>query len=109
MAHPAPTEKFLTDAERETLNAAEQILINTLVPAEVLMFSLHHGWKQMSATYFTPNNVQHSQLWNPEDSTLAGKVAHALSIRADENGRADQIRADRIAQLKTELDALVSA
>jgi len=99
----------LTPHERETLNAAEQILVGLMLPGEVFMLSLHQGWSSMSAAYFTPNDVQHSSLWVPEDCTLAGKVDKALALRADEEGRADQIKADRVAALKAELASLADA
>lgn len=98
--------RVLTEAERATLNDAEQILVNLLVPNEVLMLSLHHGWESFSATYFSPSKAQHGSMWVPEDRTLAGKVSHALALRADEEGRADQIKAERVASLKAELAAL---
>jgi hypothetical protein len=96
----------LTDGERETLNAAERILVGLLVPNEVMMFSLHSGWAGMSMSYFTPNKVQHTSVYVPEDNTLAGKVDKALALRADEENRADEIKAKRVAALKAELAAL---
>lgn len=96
----------LTQAERDTLNAAEQILVNMLVSDEVLMFSLHHGWEGISLTYFTPNKAQHGWLQARDDHTFAGKIDRALEIRAAEEGNADHIKAERIAALKAELAAL---
>jgi hypothetical protein len=96
----------LTPAEREVLNDAERILIGLLQPKEVLMFSLHHGWRGISVSYFTPYGVQHGMLSAREDPTLAGKVQRAIAIRADEEGRAEQMKAERVATLKAELQAL---
>lgn len=97
----------LTDHQRDTLNAAEQILRDMLVPGEVLMTSLHAGWASLSVSYFTPNQVQHSSLWRPNAGKLADKIDYALELRADEEGRAEQIKAKRIATLKAELDGLI--
>jgi hypothetical protein len=96
----------LTDQQRETLNAAEQILRDMLVANEVLMFSLHAGWDGMSVSYFTPNRVQYTSLWRTGAVNLADKIDYALELRADEAGRADQIKAQRIAKLKAELATL---
>lgn len=93
----------LTDQQRDTLNESEQILVDLLVPGEVLMFSLHAGWKNISTSYFTPNRVQHTSLWQPGIDRLASKIDYALELRADEEGRAEQIKADRVAKLKAEL------
>ncbi len=99
----------LTDQQRETLNAAEQILVDLLVSGEVLMFSLHAGWTSVSTTYFTPNHVQHTSLWRDGCKALADKIDYALELRADEEGRAEQIKADRVAKLKAELADLTAA
>ena len=93
----------LTDEQRETLNAAEQILVDLLVPGEVLMCSLHAGWAGMSTSYFTPNHVQHTPLWRDGCKALADKIDYALELRADEEGRAEQVKAERVAALKAEL------
>jgi hypothetical protein len=57
--------------------------------------------------------VQHTSLWRPGCDRLADKIDYALELRADEEGRAEQIKAKRIASLKAELadltDAQVSA
>ncbi len=98
----------LTDQQRDTLNAAEQILVNLLVPGEVLMFSLHAGWTSMSISYFTPNHVQHTSLWRDGCKALADKIDYALELRADEEGRAEQIKAARVAALKAELADLTA-
>lgn len=93
----------LTAAERETLNAAEQILIEHFSTAgDVLMFSLHQGWSDLSICYFTPCGVQHGSVY-PEDWTLAGKLTHCLQLRAEEEARKDQAKADRIDRLRKEL------
>lgn len=100
----------LTQAERDTLNAAEQILIKHLIASkESLMISLHHGWKAMELSYFTPSGAQHTWVEDFDDATFAGKISKALAIRADEDGRADQIKAQRIAKLKAELASLDAA
>ncbi len=100
----------LTQAERDTLNAAEQILLRKLaVPGEVVMTSLHAGWQNVSVSYFTPNHVHHTSLWRPGCETLADKIDYALELKAGEEGRAEQIKRERIAKLKAELDALETA
>jgi len=96
----------LSQEDRDTLNAAEQILIKAVADGGVIMTSLHSGWDSSSVSYFTPRGVQHTSLWVPEDRTLAGKVEKALAIKADEAGRADEIKVKRIADLKAELAAL---
>ncbi|ANI79042.1 hypothetical protein [Sphingobium sp. EP60837] len=94
----------LTQADRDTLIAAEQILVRALKhDSEVLMFSLHGRWEAMSATYFTPSEKQHSFL---SGVTLADKIDECLAIRADEEGRADEIRAERVERLRQELASL---
>lgn len=96
----------LTQAERDTLNAAEQILIKIVANGGVIMTSLHKGWDTTSVTYFTPGNTQHTSIYNRADQSLAGKIDKCLALRAEEEGRAEQIKAERIARLKTELAAL---
>lgn len=98
----------LTDQQRETLNAAEKILVDLLVPGEVLMFSLHAGWASMSTSYFTPNHVQHTSLWRSGCKAIADKIDYALELRADEEGRGEQIKADRVAKLRAELADLTA-
>ena len=99
--------KQLTAKERKTLNEAEQILKDRfVVPGESLLFSFHAGWEGVSTTYFTPKKVQHGQVWDPEDRTLAGKIAVCIGIRMDEEGRAEQIKAERIERLRKELSDL---
>lgn len=99
----------LTPEQRDTLNAAEQILRELLVPGEVIMTSLHAGWESLSVSYFTPNHVQHTSLWRAGCNSLADKIDYALQLRADEEGRADQLKAVRIATIKAELAALEQA
>ena len=100
----ATQPNYFTEAERGTLNAAEQIITKRFgANSEVLMFSFHAGWEGISVTYFSPNNVQTGGVWPAEDRTLAGKLNECLTIRADEEGRADQIRDQRIEQLRAEL------
>lgn len=100
----------LTQAERRTLNAAEKVLMKQLVgPKEVFMFSLHHGWTAIEMTYFSPNGQQHTWVGDFEDPSFAGKIDKALSIRDNEDGRADEIKAKRVAELKAELARLEPA
>ena len=97
----------LTSEQRETLNAAEQILIGLLRDKnETLMFSLHHGWEGLSVTYFTPFRQQHSSIWNSDDPTLAGKINRALEYRAAEDARPDVAKTARVARLRAELAKL---
>ena len=98
----------LTDEQRKTLNDAEQIMREFFDrKSESFLISFHAGWKEFSICYFTPNKVQHSSLWQPEcDNTFADKIAYALELRADEDGRADQIKAERVEKLREELAAL---
>lgn len=94
----------LTAKERKALNDAEQVLKDRFViPGESLLFSFHAGWEGVSTTYFTPNRVQHGQVWDPENRSLAGKIGQCLSIRMEEEGRAEQIKAERIERLRKEL------
>ena len=95
--------------QRETMNAAEKLLVDMLIPGEVMMFSLHAGWTTVSMSYFTPNGVQHTSLWRSDCENLADKIDYALELRADEEGRAEQIRVERVAKLKAELAALEQA
>jgi len=101
--------KTLTPEQRDTLNAAEQILRDMLLPGEVIMTSLHAGWEAMSVSYWTPNHVQHTSLWRSGATCFADKIDYALELRADEEGRAEQIKAERIASLKAELGKLEQA
>ena len=104
-------EAQLTDEQRETLDAAEQILIGLLHHEhEVLMFSLHNGWKGISTTYFDPYNIQHGSIWLPvERPTLSDKIAEVLRIKAEALANADRRKAGRIEQLRKELDDLTAA
>ena len=104
-------EAQLTDEQRETLDAAEQILIGLLHHEhEVLMFSLHNGWKGISTTYFDPHNIQYGDIWPPvERPTLSDKIAEVLRIKAEALANADRRKAGRIEQLRKELDALTAA
>lgn len=99
----------LTAAERETLNAAERIIKERFQHSEeTLMFSWHGNFRGgFSTTYFTPNKVQHGSLWVADsENALADKIDRALELRADEEGRADQIKAERVETLRKELAAL---
>ena len=99
----------LTDADRKVLDDAEALLKRLLTTEqESLMFSLHHGWEGLSVTYFTPNRVQHGSIWPLTDHrpTLADKMQTVLEIRAEEEGRSEQIRAEHIARLQRELASL---
>lgn len=99
----------LTDEQRQTLNAAEQILVGLLVPGEVLMFSIHHGWDALSTTYFSPSDVQYGSLWSADgDNSVSGKIDRALAIRADEAANADKVKAERVERLRKELADLTS-
>ena len=104
-------EAQLTNKQRATLDAAEQILIGLLGHEnEVLMFSLHNGWGGISTTYFDPHNIQHGSIWPPvERPTLSDKIAEVLRIKAEALARADKRKAERIEQLRKELDALTAA
>jgi hypothetical protein len=97
---------YLTEQQRDTLNAAEQILIDFLADGGGnLMFSLHTGWTELSTTYFSPSGGQHGSFvrWEPG---LAGKIDQAAAIRAVEVANADKLKAIRIARLKAELESL---
>lgn len=104
-----PEPKTLTAEQRDTLNAAEQILRELLLPGEVIMTSLHAGWETLSVSYWTPNHVQHTSLWRSGATCFADKIDYALELRADEEGRADQLKAERIAKIKAELASLEQA
>lgn len=94
----------LTAKERKALNDAEQVLKDRFaIAGESLLFSFHAGWEGVSTTYFAPNRVQHGQVWDPEDRSLAGKIGQCLVIRMEEEGRAEQIKAERIERLRKEL------
>ncbi len=97
----------LTPQERETLNAAEEIIKRLFDRKhESLMMSFHAGWNNFSVTYFTPSKVQHGSLWACDDPTFAGKIEVALAHRADEENRADEIKVARIEALRNELAGL---
>lgn len=97
----------LTDKQRAVLNEAEQILVSIIRHKnEVLMLSLHAGWERFSTTYFTPNEVQHGGIWVSDKPGFAAKVDRIMEIRAEEDGRADDIRAERIERLRAELASL---
>lgn len=100
----------LTKAERATLDKAEALLISLLSQEkEVLMFSLHHGWAGISATYFSPLGIQHSGIWpvgNADRPTLADKVQRVIDIQAQEAADAPNIKAGRIESLRAELAEL---
>lgn len=96
----------LSQEDRDTLNGAEQILLKAVADGGVFMISLHSGWDSCTLTYFTPDHIQHTHVDDWDDDTLAGRISKALAIKADEAGRADEIKAERIAKLKAELSAL---
>lgn len=101
---------YLTAEQRDTLNAAEKILIDLLKhDGESLMFSLHRGWESMSTTYFSPNKVQHGSIWVDGERNLAAKVNRVLEIRAEEDANADALKAARIERLRNELAMLGEA
>jgi len=101
-------DKFLTAEQRETLNAAEQVLIDFLSNGGGnLMFSLHEGWENMSVTYFTPGGEQHGAFVN-WTGNLACRIEQCGQFRADEKAREPDLRAIRIKRLQAELAELAS-
>lgn len=100
----------ISDADRETLVKAEQILVGLLRSKnETLMFSLHHGWENISVTYFTPHKEQHSSVWPFAGANLADKMAEVLMIRATEDARPDAAKTERVERLRKELAELTGA
>lgn len=99
--------RILTKKERATLDAAEQILVGLLESKEeVVMLSLHGGWKGFTLTYFTPEKVQHGGIWTGEGCSFSSKVQKALDLRFAEEGRSEERRAWRIERLKADLARL---
>lgn len=97
----------LTARQRKALIDAEKVILAVLDrEGEVLMTSFHHGWSSICATYFTPSGVQFSSLWTGPECTLADKVERALEHRFHEETNADQLKAERIERLKSELATL---
>lgn len=100
----------LTDAERDTLNAAHTILMSKLTEGEYWNL----GWRHFKASdpcfdvyMFTPDDVQHSFL---DGDTFADKVATGLQIVAEEaenrEANREANRAAKIERLRLELLSL---
>ena len=96
----------LTTAERETLNAAMDIILAHTPPNASWSFGANY-WNGSCdigySTYFTSERVQHSFL---KGETFADHVASAIAIQADEDANADQVKANQIARLREQLEAL---
>lgn len=100
----------LTDAERETLNAAMEI-IQRFTPkgATWMIHTQHRETVSKSVTYFdgSPLHTQHSNLWF-HGCTFADQIAMGIEIEAKCAEGLAEARAKRIDQLNKELAALTS-
>lgn len=97
----------LTKNERETLNAAMEILsLHTVTGASFALYPANYSGKYgVDATYFTSNKTQHSFL---RGATFADKVDAALAFERAEARDAEGAKARRVARLKDELEKLTA-
>ena len=96
----------LTIQERETLNAAMDIILANTPPNASWSFSANHwhGSRDCGPTcYFSAEREQHSFLAGP---TFADMIADGLAKQEFEDGNRDTLRALRIERLKGELAEL---
>lgn len=96
----------LTEAERETLNAAMDIILANTPPNASWSFGANHwhGSRDCGvATYFSVEREQHSFLAGP---TFADMIADGLARQEFEDDNRDTLRAIRIERLKGELAKL---
>ena len=100
----------LTDAERETLNAAAAIIMNRtpLNASWLIMGSNHFGDAHVRVTYFDTNKEQHSDTAGKRitGDTFADNVQSALDIQQGVYADAEGYKARRRELLKAELAAL---
>jgi hypothetical protein len=96
----------LTEAERQTLNAAMDIILSHTALNSSWSFGANgwHGSVNMGCcTYFTSSHTQHSFL---PGETFADKIEAGLELEAQEQADADGRRARRVEALRAELSRL---
>lgn len=97
----------LTKAERDTLNAAMEIIFaNTPKGSHWMLSAMNYNGKPAGdVCYFDSNKTQHSNLWSP-DCTFADKIQKAVDIEAYAEANAQKAHAFRIESLRKQLATL---